>query len=314
MPFLRRLAFAPVVLLVVGAVTYGVPRILRPDLYPGEQFLPGLWHDLDRAFLHLDFGCAGILAGCPQIHDLWMNGLAWDLWLLGGALVLGTAGGILGGIWCARCPRSLSARGLETAAMVAYCAPVFFVGLFVLWMFNPIYGRIPLPAFFDAEPKWINPWDAPWDWFRQLLVPWIVLGAPLGAMCLRLTLSETRDVLDEDFVRTAAAKGVSHAKVVRRHAAPLSYPGTFSFVGVSAPLIITNMVLVERTLSVPGFFKYTWRAAGHANPGREPVPDFPLLCALGLWAAVLLIVLGLVADGIVSLIDPRVRMSSSRAW
>jgi peptide/nickel transport system permease protein len=141
-----------------------------------------------------------------------------------------------------------------------------------------------------------------------------VLGAPLGAMCMRLTLSATREAMDEDFVRTAAAKGLGHDRIVRRHAAPLSYPGTFSFVGVSAPLIITNMVLVERTLSVPGFFKYTWRAAGHANPGRDPVPDFPTLCALGLWATVLLIVLGLIADGIVSLFDPRVRMSSSRAW
>jgi peptide/nickel transport system permease protein len=312
--FLRRLAFAPIVLLVVGAVTYGVPRILRPDLYPGEAFLPGLRHDLDRAFLHLDFGCAGILPGCPPIHDLWVEGMAWDLWLLGGGVVLGTAGGILGGVWCARRPRSLGTRMLETAAMVAYCAPVFFVGLFVLWMFNPIYGRIPLPAFFDAEPRWVNPWDAPWDWFRQLLVPWIVLAAPLGAMCLRLTLAETREAMDEDFVRTAAAKGVGQARIVRRHAAPLSLPGTFSFVGVSAPLIITNMVLVERTLSVPGFFKYTWRAAGHANPGRDPVPDFPLLCALGLWATVLLIAMGLFADGIVARFDPRVRTSPARAW
>jgi peptide/nickel transport system permease protein len=312
--FLRRLASAPIVLLVVGAVTYGVPRILRPDLYPGEAFLPGLWHDLDRAFLHLDFGCAGILPGCPPIHDLWVEGMAWDLWLLGGGVVLGTAGGILGGVWCARRPRSLGTRMLETAAMVAYCAPVFFVGLFVLWMFNPIYGRIPLPAFFDAEPRWVNPWDAPWDWFRQLLVPWIVLAAPLGAMCLRLTLAETREAMDEDFVRTAAAKGVGQARIVRRHAAPLSLPGTFSFVGVSAPLIITNMVLVERTLSVPGFFKYTWRAAGHANPGRDPVPDFPLLCALGLWATVLLIAMGLFADGIVARFDPRVRTSPARAW
>jgi hypothetical protein len=47
---------------------------------------------------------------------------------------------------------------------------------------------------------------------------------------------------------------------------------------------------------------------------RHPVPDFALLCALGLWGAVLLIVLGLIADGIVSLFDPRVRMSASRAW
>jgi peptide/nickel transport system permease protein len=315
--FLRRLLFAPVVLVAVGAVTYGLPRILRPDRYPGESFFPGLWHDLDRAFLHLDFGCAVMLRGCPSIHDLWVNGLAWDLWLLGGGVVLATAGGILAGVWCARRPGSLRARGVEAAAMTAYCAPVFFVGLFALYLFNPIYGRVPLPFFFDAEPKWVQPWNAPWDWFRQLLVPWIVLGAPLGAMCLRLTLSVTREAIDEDFVRTARAKGIHPHDIVRRHAAPMSYPGTFSFIAVSAPLTITNMVLVERTLSVPGFFKYTWRAAGHENlsvAARDPVPDFALLCALGLWGAVLLIVVGLIADGIVSLFDPRVRMSSGRAW
>jgi peptide/nickel transport system permease protein len=316
MAFLRRLAFAPIVLLAVGAVTYGVPRILRPDMYPGESLLPGLVHDLERAFLHLDFGCAVILRGCPSIHDLWVNGLAWDLWLLGGGVVLGTAGGILAEVWCARRPRSLRARALEAAAMTAYCAPVFFVGLFALYLFNPIYGRVPLPFFFDAEPKWVQPWNAPWDWFCQLLVPWIVLGAPLGAMCLRLTLSVTREAMDEDFVR-ARAKGIHAHDVVRRHAAPMSYPGTFSFIAVSAPLIITNVVLVERTLSVPGFFKYTWRAAGHDNlsvAARDPVPDLPLLCALGLWGAVLLIVLGLIADGIVAQFDPRVRTSPERAW
>ena len=201
--------------------------------------------------------------------------------------------------------------------MTAYCAPVFFVGLFALYLFNPIYGRVPLPFFFDAEPKWVQPWNAPWDWFRQLLVPWIVLGAPLGAMCLRLTLSVTREAMDEDYVRTARAKGIHPHDIVRRHAAPMSYPGTFSFIAVSAPLLITNMVLVERTLSVPGFFKYTWRAAGHENlsvAARDPVPDFALLCALGLWGAVLLIVVGVIADGIVSRFDPRVRLSSEQAW
>ena len=314
MPLLRRLAFAPIVLLVVAAVTYGTPRILRPDLFQGEAFIPGLARQLERVFLHLDFGCAGILPGCPSIHDLWVSGLVWDLWLLAGALVIGVPAGILAGIWCARRPRSLAARAVEAAAMTAYCAPVFFVGLFLLWLFNPIYGRVPLSAFFDAEPHWIVPWDSPWDWFRMLLVPWLVLAAPLAAMCLRLTLSETREAMDEDFVRTASAKGIRPTAVVRRHAAPLSFPGTFSFVGVSAPLIVTNVVLVERVFSVPGFFKYTWRAAGHVNFGRDPIPDFPLLCALGLWGAVLLIVLGLIADGVVSVIDPRVRTSSAQAW
>ena len=134
-------------------------------------------------------------------------------------------------------------------------------------------------------------------------------------------LRQAADVVDraleamhEDFVRTAEAKGVHPSDIVRRHAAPMSYPGTFSFIAVSAPLIITNMVLVERTLSVPGFFKYTWRASGHANPFRDPVPDFPLLCALGIWGAVLLIAVGLIADAAVSRFDPRVRTSHDSAW
>jgi peptide/nickel transport system permease protein len=312
--FLRRLLFAPVVLVAVGAVTYGIPRVLRPDLYPGEQLVPGLVDQLERVFLHLDLGCAAILPGCPSIHTLWVRGLLWDIWLLVGALVIGSAGGILAGVWCAGHRGTKRARAVEAAASVAYCAPVFFVGLFVLWLFNPIYGRIPLPFFFDAEPNWAHPWNGPWDWFRAMLVPWLVLAAPLGAMCLRLTLLETREALDEDFVRTATAKGVGPQRVVRRHAAPMSYPGTFSFIAVSAPLIITNMVLVERTMSVPGFFRYTWRASGHSNPGVDPFPDLALLCALGLWGAVLLIVVGVIADGIVSLFDPRVRMSSARAW
>jgi ABC-type dipeptide/oligopeptide/nickel transport system permease component len=75
--------------------------------------------------------------------------------------------------------------------------------------------------------------------------------------------------MDEDFVRTADGKGVHPHDIVRRHAAPMSYPGTFSFIAVSAPLIITNMVLV---------------------------------------------VLGLIADGIVSRFDPRVRSSQAQAW
>jgi ABC-type dipeptide/oligopeptide/nickel transport system permease component len=203
LPFLRRIAFAPIVLIAVAATTYGAPRILRPDMYPGEAFVSGVAHDLKRVFFHLDFGCSVILRGCPQIYDLWINGLWWDLWLLVGAVVLGAGSGILGGVWCSRRPGSPSSRLLEMCAMAAYCAPVFFVGLFVLWLFNPTYGRIPLPFFFDAEPIWVQPWSAPWDWFRQLLVPWMVLAAPLGAMCLRLTLAVTREAMGEDFVRTA---------------------------------------------------------------------------------------------------------------
>ena len=73
MPFLRRLAFASLVLLAVTFVTYGVPRILRPDRYPGEQFISGLAGDVNRALFHFDFGYSVILPGNPAVHDLWVT-------------------------------------------------------------------------------------------------------------------------------------------------------------------------------------------------------------------------------------------------
>ena len=168
--------------------------------------------------------------------------------------------------------------------MVLYCAPVFFVGLLLLLAFNPTFGAVPLPAFFDAYPVWASPWNHPWDWFRTLLVPWLVLAAPLGAMVLRLTLATAIETLDEDYVRTAYAKGLDSRSVIRRHAAPASYVTTASFVGVSIPLIVTNMVLVERVFAVPGFFAFTSRALGNFAAGGHPhdrLSDDPGAHALG---------------------------------
>lgn len=300
----RRVAFAPVVLIVVAALTYASPRVLRPELYPGQTVLGGTLHDLGRAFLHFDFGVACGWQGCPQIRDMWARGVAWDLWLLSGGLIVGVAAGVGAGLWCARRPRSLGSRTLEGAATVLYCAPVYVVGLLLLKMFNPTFGILPLPAFFDADPKWVSPFTAPWEWLRQLLIPWLVLGAPLAAMCLRLTLNTTIEALDEDYVRTAVAKGVTPRRVLRRHAAPASYLTTASFVSISIPLVVTNLILVERTLSVPGFLRHTWKALGHTEP---PVPDFPMLCALTVWGTVLIIALGLLGDAVLPWLDPRVR-------
>ena len=104
----RRIAFAPVVLVAVAVVIYGGLRILRPDLYPpGDPVLGGIVHDLDRALLHLDLGCAppgGTGSGarpsgtCLPVRVLWQRGMAADIWLLVGSIVVGGVGGVLGGL------------------------------------------------------------------------------------------------------------------------------------------------------------------------------------------------------------------------
>jgi ABC-type dipeptide/oligopeptide/nickel transport system permease component len=204
----RRLLFAPVVLVIVAVVIYGGLRILRPDLYPpGDPVLSGTVHDVNRALLHLDLGCAppgGTGSGarpsgkCLPVRVLLQRGMMADIWLLLGSIVVGGVGGVLGGLWCVGRPGTRSASALQAAAALAYCAPVYVVGLGVLFLFNPDSGIVHVPLFFDAVPQRASPFTNPWTWLRAMLVPWLVLAAPLAGMCLRLTLAMAREITRRD--------------------------------------------------------------------------------------------------------------------
>jgi peptide/nickel transport system permease protein len=141
-------------------------------------------------------------------------------------------------------------------------------------------------------------------WLRTLLVPWLVLAAPLAGMCLRLTLATAREITDEDYIRTAVAKGLPLGRVMRRHVGRPTFGTTVSFAPVTLPLFLTNVMLVERVFSVPGFFHYVWEAIG--NNGQSAI-NLPIVIAAALWTTVLLIVLGILADAILGQLDPRVR-------
>jgi peptide/nickel transport system permease protein len=167
-----------------------------------------------------------------------------------------------------------------------------------------VSGTFHVPLFFDAVPRWASPFTDPWTWLRTLLVPWLVLAAPLAGMCLRLTEALGREITEEDYVRTAKAKGLTTNIIVRRHVGRPTFGATVSFAPVTLPLFLTNVMLVERVFSVPGFFHHVWAAIGHNG---ESAINLPIIMAAALWMTVLLIVLGLLADAALGLLDPRVR-------
>jgi len=311
----RRLVLAALTLLAVAFLTYGMLRVLRPDRFPGSSVLGGTWDDVERGFLHFDWGVACSWPGCPPIRTMFARGFAADLWLIGGALVIGVPAGLLGAMWCARSRGSGRARAVEAVASTLYCTPVYVIGLSVLLLFNSTFGLVPLPAFFDAEMAWAEPWENPWVWFTTLLVPWLVLAAPLASMCLRLALAVLREEVDADHVRTAYAKGVSPRRVMSRHVAPVAYTETASFIGVSIPLIVLNLILVERVFSVPGFFTNTYQAIGHAEGhafnrrAAGPPIDYAMVQAISMWAALLIVMLGIAVDLVLVRLDPRIRQA-----
>jgi peptide/nickel transport system permease protein len=304
---LKRLLYAAGTIVLTAFFAYGLMRFLRPDLFGGEPALAGTWHDVTRALLHLDFGESCMFAGCPPLRRMWHDGAFADLYLLAGGLLVGLTSGVAGGVWCAARPRSWSSRALESAAMLFLCTPAYVVGFFLLLAFAPDWGWIHMPYLFDVS-SYQPPGDSLWDFTRTMLVPWLVVGAPLGASALRLTLTITLDTMGEPYVDTARAKGLPHALVVRRHAGPASMLTVASLFGASAPLMVTNMVLVEFVFAVPGFFRHLKRALGQA-PGWPPVLDVPTLQAIAVWSSVLIVALSLLADVAIGRLDPRIRTS-----
>jgi ABC-type dipeptide/oligopeptide/nickel transport system permease component len=191
---------------------------------------------------------------------------------------------------------------------------VYVVGLGLLLLFNRDIGVWPLRWFFDARPSaYTSPLSNPWDWFRSYLVPWLVVAAPLGAACLRLTARLTVDELGSDYVRTAIAKGLRYGSVVRRHAVRGAYPGVTSLVWGYIPVFVTNAVLVEWVWNVPGFWFATRRAIGQdpSFPGALArslrAIDVPMLKAISLWTALVIVVLSLAVDLVLAAIDPQAR-------
>lgn len=306
----KRLLAGVAVVLLTAVFSYGGWRYLRGVLPENHPWLQKTVGDLKRFFLHGDFGTAcSYLNGsksrpCPAVRDLFARGWQADLWMIAGSIGLGAAAGLAGGFWSASHPRSRRSRALEALAMIGLCAPPFVFGYGLLMLFDPAFGRIRLPLFFDMD-AYQQPYQNPWDFVRAMLVPWLVAGAPVFAIVMRIARGAIVDAAEEDFMRTAIAKGLPTERAVSLHGRPLAYPAVFSWLGTSAALIITNVFITETVFNVPGFLEHMRR--GFKPPAAPEFPDFALLQAEAVWIAVLIVVLAILADIVVLTRDPRVR-------
>jgi peptide/nickel transport system permease protein len=296
----RRVAAAVFIAMLVAAITFVMLHVLSPQSFFDPRPLPTQLVDyLWNAFTQFDLGQSYQPPFRP-VDDLIIERLGADLALFVGAAVFGIAAGVLGGVIVARHPRSKRAFLLNIVGTFAICAPVYWVALLSLVLFGRGIGRVVDLGFLIDTGVYESLYDDPLAWFGSLLVPWIIAGAPLAAICMRLTASTMRDVDDEDFVRTALAKGLSERRVAYRHTLPSAISPTVSFAGAYAPLLVGNALLVEQVFNIPGVFRYT---SGAVSNG-----DFPLLQGMVLVGALFVVFGNLVADLILARLDPRTRV------
>jgi peptide/nickel transport system permease protein len=294
----RRTVAAFLIAVLVAAITFVMLHVLRPESFFDPRALPVQLGDyLWSAFTQFDLGNSYQPPFRP-VSDLILERLGADLSLFVGAALFGVIAGMAGGVICARYPRSVRAYALQGLATFLICAPVYWVALLVILLFGKGIGVLVGIPFIDTglyTP--LN--ENPIAWFGNLLVPWMVTGAPLAAICLRLTASGMREIDDDDFIRTAYGKGLSHRRIAFRHALPASAGPTISFAGSYAPLLVSNALLVEQVFNIPGVFRYT---SGAINNG-----DFPLLQGMIIVGAVMVVIGNLLADLALARLDPRVR-------
>jgi peptide/nickel transport system permease protein len=276
-------------------------HVLRPESWSWDHrsLMTQLLDYLKGVFLHWDFGTSWDKQGRP-VSEALDKGIPADISLLAGGLLAGGLMGVAGGAVCATRPRTLAARVLEWLAAFFLCAPVYWVGLMVILVFSGEFGLIPIPWFKSNQYAGLT--EDPLSWLQALVVPWIVLGLPLAALCLRMTRAAMVDVEHEDFLRTAAAKGLSGAAVTRRHQLPAAISPVLTLVGVNMATLITNVVLVEHAFDIPGVFRLTTSAMDDGN--------FPLLQGMTIVAAVMVVCANLAVDVLHAAIDPRVRVST----
>jgi peptide/nickel transport system permease protein len=294
---LKRAAGLVVVVAVAVSGTWLSAHILRPNRFPDDPrpLLVQLGDYLQRAFLHFDFGRSSTV-GRRDVADLILAGLPADLYLLAGGIAFGVAVGLGGGVWCAARPGSIAARLLQAGGMLFLCLPVYCVGMALLLLFGSGIAILHIEVI---PTQYTPPGDGTGRWLGSLVVPWMVLGLPLAAVLLRMMRGEMRDALKTDCLRTALAKGLHERTALRRHAAPLAIAPSISLAGAMVPVVITNVVLVERVFEVPGVFEHM--------QGALATGDFPVLFGMTFVIAVLVGIATLLVDVTLAWIDPRTR-------
>jgi peptide/nickel transport system permease protein len=313
---IRRLLWAIVLLFVVSLVTFIIfylfpsadPAVLRAGRQPNPELVKQIRHNLGldnpwyqqyfdymkRLVLHGDFGYSfqNNISVRQQIFDR----LPATISLSVGAAVIFLFFGILIGIISGTRPRSLLDRFTMGASLVAISAPVYWLGLVSLFLFANDIGKVKI---FDGAGSYAPLSDDPTQWFGSLILPWLVLAASFTAVYARLLRGNLMEVLSEDYIRTARAKGLRERRVVVRHGVRAAITPIVTAAGIDIGILLGGAILTETVFNIPGIGRLAYDSIQNS--------DLPMIQGTVLIGAFFIIIANLIVDVLYAFIDPRVK-------
>ena len=223
------------------------------------------------------------------------------------ALILGIPAGILAAVK----RNSVLDHGVMGVSLTGYSMPIFWWGLLLILLFSvqldltPVSGRIavqyfiePVTGFLLIDTLLAGDKGAFWSALTHLILPAIVLGTNPLAVIARMTRSAMLEVLGEDYIRTARAKGLSNLRVVALHAFRNALIPVVTVIGLQVGVLFTGAILTETIFSWPGVGKWMIEAIGRR--------DYPVLQGGMLLLGGMVMLVNLLVDVTYGIINPRV--------
>ena len=243
-----------------------------------EQYGRYLWRlasgDLGRSYLQRTQVTTLIWARLPATALLMLGAIFCEL-LIG--LTLGTIAASRRG--------TATDQAVMVGALVFVSMPQFVISLTLLYVFAYWLGWFPIGGFGE---------------FKHLVLPSITLGLLGGGWYARVTRSSVIEVLRQDFIRTARAKGLGRWRIVSIHVLPNAVLPVIAMIGIDIGYFMGGLVIVEPIFGWPGIGQLTWQAISQI--------DIPIIMGVTLLAACAVILGNLLADLVAPLIDPRIRL------
>ena len=184
--------------------------------------------------------------------------------------------------------------GLSVVSQLGIAVPSFWAGLILIVVFAVHWNLFPAQGF----PR--DGWDEPGRAAESLVLPTLTLALSQGAVLLRFVRSATLDVLHQDYIRTARAKGLTRTQALYRHGLRNASLPIISILGVQVASLIAGVVVIERVFNLPGVGQMLVRDIGSRD--LEKVQGTVLLIAI------IVLVIGFVVDVLHRLVDPRLRV------
>jgi len=319
----RRALVAVVVLLGVTVITFGLMHSTGGDYVPGVNYdnphlrtetITAIRHEygLDQPWwvqyglwlwnvLHLDFG-RSMIDGAP-VTDHIVQRLPNTLELTVAAILFGVVLSIPAGVVSALRRGEGLDHSLTTMSVAGFAVPEFWLGLMVILLFGVIPAQrlgaplLPTSGAYDPLAGGFDPLDR----LSHLVLPAVVLGFAYLSVWSRFTRSSMLEVLSQDYVRTARAKGMRERRVVYVHALRNAITPLVTLVGLELPGLVSGGLVVEVVFGWPGIGRFAYE--------RAIAFDYTTVMGITTFAAVLVVAGNLLADVLYAVLDPRVSYS-----